>query len=251
MDTGINPTYDYWQSEGECDLSCGRHAEAVTKLGKALRIAEAFGESDSRLARSEAMYGMALLDARRNKPAISHLSRALALYDASPGTRAEVVLQILNELVEAQLRLARFGDAEPSLRRAADLAAVLHGRGSYQAGRIGATLGEILLALDRGDEAEPVLRQALMTLEADADPDVDAIQRAQECLGKLYVRQVRWSDAIGILSRRLALLGKARPRAAITRTAAGDLAAVKDIAGQETALTPKGPMLAAAVGTGR
>ena len=251
MDRGCNQDYDYWQSHGESDLSCGRHTDAAAKLGKALRIAESFGEDDPRLARTEGIYGMALLDARRFKPAITHLSRALALYDAVPGTREEIVLQILNELVEAQLKLARFGAAEPLLRRAADLAAGLHGRGSYQSGQLRATLGETLLTLDRREEAEPVLRQALMALEADPDPDVEVIQRAQECLGKLYLRQGRWTDAIGVLSRRLAFLGKARPRAAITGAAAADLAAVREFAAHEAMIPVESPARSAATGSRR
>jgi hypothetical protein len=68
MDYSTDRLYHYWQSYGECDLSCGRRRDALEKLRKALVLAEEFGERDLRLTRTLTALGLAELDSRWRSP---------------------------------------------------------------------------------------------------------------------------------------------------------------------------------------
>ena len=96
--------------------------------------------------------------------------QALVELEAAGLVRTPLAVEIRNGVIESEVALGSFDGLEPRARAALDAAIELRGPDSYIAARARATLGRLLVSIDRLDEAALELARARDTLLAQGEP---------------------------------------------------------------------------------
>lgn len=170
-------------------------ANEETAARKALSVAQASGAPPARLAEAKEAVAVALNEAGQFTAAEPIHREALALALAKPlGANTELTASILDGLGRNLAFEGRYADAEPPLRRALAIRAVIEPQ-SLQTARSDLSLGILLLDTAQNDKAETLLRQALALRIALLPPHHPLIASAERLLGQALSEEKKYAEA--------------------------------------------------------
>ncbi len=139
----------------------------------------------------------ALLPAARGdgSATVERLRELLEVYDSLESPPASGVMTVLNNLGNALVGLERFEQAEPILRRGAELGSQGLLAGSLKGCQMRFNHGVCLAALLRWSEAEPILLDSFECLEASLPPGHDVVVSAARTIAECYGRNGHPAEA--------------------------------------------------------
>ena len=150
----------------------------------------------------------ALLKARNYHEAEALANKGLALCDDAAGVRGFCLGQFNDSLGDVAYAQAQYPAALTFFQRAAEAREGIIGSENVLRFASQVRLGRTYLALDRDDEAEPLLKNSIAGLSR-AAPVSPNLRTALESLRKLYADSGRIDEEVGVLRSELAFHEKA------------------------------------------
>lgn len=182
----------------------GRYEAAAAAAERCLALQQARADTPpAELADAHNAVGMTLSNLGRSAAARPHLERALAMRRAEFGDTHNRVAQLHNNLALWALAVGRLQEAEAQARRAVAIGRALPALPSLHHGRM-TVLARTLMAQQRLDEAEPLLREAAGLARERFGADTTYLHRVLRDLGLLQAQRRDWPAAVATYREALA-----------------------------------------------
>jgi len=162
--------------QGQCLRAQGRVPESLQAYQQALELRRAIdGESSRKTGTAENNLALAYLQAGQPRPALTHLGRALAVFDATGYGNSSHAANTLNNLAALALSTGELESAKDYFTRALAVRRAVSGESAALAALL-SNQGRLLTLLDRNDEAEASLVEALrLAREFTGEDSVDTL----------------------------------------------------------------------------
>ncbi len=207
-----------WQSHMQSAVSAhrsGNYARAEDQLQAALRLAQAFGPDDPRLAETLKGLGLVYFEQNRFEAAAPPLERALEIDGRALGAAHPRFGASLNALALVETRLGAYARAEPRYRQALAIFRQALGPDHLNVAQVLESLGGLYLAQARYGEAEAHYRESLAAFEKALGPKHSDVARLLESTAGALRLQDRGAEAEELEARargiRAGRSGKATP----------------------------------------
>ncbi len=218
----------------------GRYEAAAAAAERCMALRQAHADTPAiNMADAHNAVGMTLTNLGHSAAARPHLERALAMRRAEHGDTHNRVAQQHSNLALWALKAGRLQQAEEQARRAVAIGQALPALPSMQHWRL-MLLARTLMAQQRLDEAEPLLREAVGLARKRFGADATDVHRVLRELGLLQAQRHDWPAAVATYREALAAAEQGgdtgNPVHALTLSRlAVALAALGDASGAEAA----------------
>ncbi len=197
-----------WQSHMQSAVSAHRRGDylrAEDRLQAALRLAEAFGPDDPRLAETLKGLGLVYFEQNRFEAAAPPLERALEIDGRAFGAAQRRFGASLNALALVETRLGAYARAEPRYRQALAIFRQALGPDHLNVAQVLESLGGLFLALARYGEAEAHYRESLAVFERALGGRHPDVARLLEATAGVLRLQDRGAEAVELEARARAI----------------------------------------------
>lgn len=187
----------------------GKYPEAEALYRQAVNTYSAwYGPDNPETASFESILALLLVHNRKYAEADPLLRHVIATQEQSMGDLhpyAAVALDTLGTLERLRGDLAH---AEQHEERAAAIDEKLFGAGNHQTATVKAHLAQVFIQERKYDRAEPLLRQSVQAFTARPLPGNLAVGAAEGLLGRVLLREGRYTEAEGYLAAAYGILAK-------------------------------------------